>query len=250
MMASRAGIIITEKLLSHALPADYMGYPMVSVDDDAHVDLRGQTAQVSARETLIRWLKRQNPQAAMTLFDDAEPLALQPALKLVEETGATFLSHALYVMARITTRHCDSMFPDSVPFFLRTSRSLYRHLHDQLRVLKSAARLAPLRGGVGLAQQVQDIDSLRDDMEKAVSALKEDVRFLVAAATIREGIIVGRVTKFAFLFAPLSLLAAVLAIQDESYLRIKIFGGLGGGFLVISGLVLFWKPSHLDRLRL
>jgi hypothetical protein len=240
-----------------------MGYPMsLKYDNDPPApaapasptapDNSRPMTQASAQKTLISWFQRLDRQTARQLLDDNEPIAMSPVLKIVEETTAMFLSHALYYMSRIVTRHCDSEFPDSVPFFLRVSRNLYRHLHNQLKVLRSATLIASLRGGEGLAQQVQDITYLKEDMEKAESALKEDVRFLVAAASIREGNIVGLVSKLAFLFLPVSLLATILGIQDDyTHVRFAILGGLSGPFISISVYVMFfWKPSNLDKLQL
>jgi len=75
------------------------------------------------------------------------------------------------------------------------------------------------------------------------------VRFLVSAASIREGRIVGWVSKFAALFLPVSLLAAIVALGDPGYIRWAVFGGLSVPFVLISVYSMFmWKPEHLDSL--
>jgi hypothetical protein len=203
---------------------------------------------VSSREELIRWLQQLDPKDARALFDDHEPLAMRPVLKIVEGKSAMFLSHTRYIMSRIVTRHCDAQFPDSVSFSLQVSRSLYRHIHDQQKLLKATVLIASLRGGNNLAEEVEDINSLKDDMERSLRALEEDVRFLVAAASIREGKIVGLVSKFAFLFLPVSLLATILAINND-YIRFAILGALSVPFILVSVYLMFiWKPSNIDRL--
>jgi hypothetical protein len=153
-------------------------------------------------------------------------------------------------MSRIVTRHCDEKFPNSISFFLEISRSLYRHIHDQQRLLRFALRIASLKGGENIAEQIQDFGFLTQDMESALKALEEDVRFLVSAASIREGKIVGWVSKFAALFLPVSLLATILAISDPGYTRWAILGGLSVPFVLISVYFMFlWRPAHLDNLR-
>lgn len=151
-------------------------------------------------------------------------------------------------MSRIVRGHCDEQFPDNIPFFLRVSRSLHREIHDQQKVLRHALRVASLKGGENMAEQIQDFNYLTEDMERALRALEEDVRFLVAAASIREGKIVGWVSKFAFLFLPLSLLATILTISDD-YIRFAILGSLSVPFVLVSMyLMFFWKPSNIDSL--
>jgi hypothetical protein len=153
-------------------------------------------------------------------------------------------------MSRMLTRHCDDKFPDSIPFFLRISRSLHRHIHDQQRLLRYALRIASLKGGEKIAEQIEDFGFLTEEMDRALKALEEDVRFLVSAASIREGKIVGWVSKFAALFLPVSLLATILAISDPGYTRWAILGGLSVPFVLISiFFMFFWKPPHLDSLR-
>jgi hypothetical protein len=210
----------------------------------------GRRNQVSCRIELVGWLEQLTPLESKRLFDDREPLALRPVLKIVERASSKFLAHARFTMSRIVTGHCDNEFPDSITFFIRVSRSLHRHIHDQQKILKLALRVASLNCGGELAEQIQDFKFLIEDMKDALKALEEDVRFLVAAASIREGRIVGWVSKFAFVFLPVSLLAAILAISDPGYTRFAILGSLGVPFVLISMyLMFFWKPSQIDSLR-
>jgi hypothetical protein len=203
---------------------------------------------VSCRKEFVGWLQRLKPQDAKALFDDHEPVAVRPVLKIVERASAMFLAHAQHIMSRIVRGHCDEQFPDNIPFFLRVSRSLHREIHDQQKVLRHALRVASLKGGENMAEQIQDFNYLTEDMERALRALEEDVRFLVAAASIREGKIVGWVSKFAFLFLPLSLLATILTISDD-YIRFAILGSLSVPFVLVSMyLMFFWKPSNIDSL--
>ena len=183
------------------------------------------------------------------MFDDHEQLALRPVLKIVESNGVMFLAHARYFMNRILTRHCDAQFPESIPFFLYISRSLHRGIHEQQRVLRYSSRLASLRGGDDIAEQKQDFDFLASDMDGALKALEEDVRFLVGEASIREGRIVGWVSKFAALFLPVSLLATILSISNPGYARWAVLGGLSVPFVLISiYFMFFWKPAYFNSL--
>jgi hypothetical protein len=198
----------------------------------------------------MSWLQRLTPDEAKALFDDHEQLALRPVLKIVESNGVMFLAHARHIMTRILTRHCDAQFPESIPFFLHISRSLHRYIHDQQRVLRYSLRVASLRGGDDIAEQKQDFAFLAGDMDGALKALEEDVRFLVGEASIREGRIVGWVSKFAALFLPVSLLATILSISDPGYARWAILGGLSVPFVLISiYFMFFWKPAYFNSLR-
>ena len=205
--------------------------------------------QVSSRQELISWLQRLTPDEAKALFNDHEQFALRPILKIVESNGVMFLAHARYIMNRILDPHPDTQFPDSIPFFLHISRSLHRATHEQQRILRSALRVASLRGGDDIAEQKQDFGFLAGDMDGILKALEEDVRFLVGEASIREGKLVGWVSKFAALFLPVSLLATILTISDPGYTRWAILGGLSVPFVLISiYFMFFWKPTYLYSL--
>jgi hypothetical protein len=221
------------------------------LDDDAeNLSTDGRRHQVSARRELMSWLRRLTPDEAKALFDDHEQLALRPVLKIVESNGVMFLAHARHIMTRILTRHCDAQFPESIPFFLHISRSLHRYIHEQQRVLRYSLRVASLRGGDDIAEQKQDFAFLAGDMDGALKALEEDVRFLVGEASVREGKIVGWVSKFAALFLPVSLLATILSISDPGYARWAILGGLSVPFVLISiYFMFFWKPAYFNSLR-
>ena len=224
---------------------------ITSADDDSDtLANNGRRNQVSCREELVRWLQQLKPQDAKVLFDDNEPLALHPVLKTVERASATYLAHARYITSRIVISHCDKGFPDSIPFFLEVLRSMHLELYDQKRILGLALRIASLKGGEKIAEQIQDFKFLMEDMKDVLKSLEEDVRFLATAASIREGKIVGWVSKFACLFLPVSLLANILAISDPGYTRFAILGGLSVPFILISMyLMFFWKPPQMDSLR-
>lgn len=223
---------------------------ITSVDDDSDtLANNSRRNQVSCREELVRWLQQLKTQDAKVLFDDHEPLALRPVLKTVERASATYLAHARYITGRIVTRHCDKGFPDSIPFFLQVLRSMHWEVYDYQKILRLALRVASLKGGEKIAEQIQDFKFLIEDMKDMLKSLEEDVRFLAAAASIREGKIVGWVSKFASLFLPVSLLANILAISDPGYTRFVILGGLSVPFVLISMyLMFFWKPSKIDSL--
>jgi hypothetical protein len=198
----------------------------------------------------MSWLQRLTPEEAKALFDDHEQLALRPVLKIVESNGVMFLAHAHHIMTRILTRHCDAQFPESIPFFLHISRSLHRYIHEHQRLLRYSLRVASLRGGDDIAEQKQDFAFLAGDMDGALKALEEDVRFLVGETSIREGKIVGWVSKFAALFLPVSLLATILSISDPGYARWAILGGLSVPFVLISiYFMFFWKPAYFNSVR-
>lgn len=200
---------------------------------------------MSARRELISWVQRLQPNEAKALFDDHKQLALRPVLKLVESSGAMFLDHARYMMSRILTHNHDPQFPDSIPFFLRISRSLHRYIHLQQKLLRSSLRVASLRGGDDITEQEQDFSFLSSEMENTLKALEEDVRFFVGEASIQEGKIVGWVSKFAALFLPVSLLATILSINDTGYTRWTILGCLSGPFVFICiYFMFFWKPAY------
>jgi hypothetical protein len=245
------GIILTDQLISKAPSASYISHAVTSLDKKLETPATGgRQYQVSSRKELIRWLQQLNLEEAKALFNNDEPLALRPVLKIVERTSAMFLAHARYIMLRIVTRKCDEEFPDNISFFLTISRALHRHIHDQQKLLRYALRVASLKGGENISEQIEDFGFLNEDMEGALKALEEDVRFLVSAASIREGKIVGWVSKFAALFLPVSLLATILSISDPGYMRWVILGGLSVPFVVISiFLMFFWKPPHLDSLK-
>jgi hypothetical protein len=242
-------VILTDKLLSRVPPSSYMCDIITLDDDPTTLPGDGRTHQVSSREGLVAWLQRLKPEEAEALFDDHQPLALRHVLKIVERMSAMFLQHARWIMSRIVTQHCDSQFPDSIPFFLTISRALYRHIHDQQKLLSKNMRVASLRGGENMREQIEDLEYLTADMDKASSALEEDVRFIVSVASIKEGKVVGLVSKLAFYFLPLSLLATILAISDD-HLRFYILGGLSVPFTLVSTYFMFYfKPSNIDSLR-
>lgn len=51
------------------------------------------------------------------------------------------------------------------------------------------------------------------DLERALKALDEELRFLVFVSSIKEGKLVVMVSKLAFLFLPVSARAAVMSIN-------------------------------------
>ncbi len=244
------GIILTDQLLSKVLPASYIHTPVTILDDDPNtLGLDGRSCQVSSRRELIGWLQRLKPEERKDLFNGHEPLVLRPTLKMVERASSMFLVHARYIMTRMVNRFCDDKFPNSIPFFLFISRALHRHILDQQKLLSHALHVASLRGGENIAEQKEDFDFLAEEMDRALKALEEDVRFLASTAAIREGKIVGWVSKFAALFLPVSLLATILAISDPGYTRWATLGSLSVPFVLISiFFMFFWKPPHVDNL--
>jgi hypothetical protein len=193
-------------------------------------------------------MKRLTPDETKALFNDQEQLALRPVLKLVERNGTMFLSHARSIMSRILTRHCDAKFPDSIPFFLYSSRSLHRYIHQQQRLLRNTLHIASLRSGDDIAEQEADFEFLDKELNRVLNALEEDVKFLVGEASVREGKIVGWVSKFAALFLPVSLLATILSISDPGYIRWVTLGGLSVPFVLISIYLMFMFPAYFDGL--
>jgi hypothetical protein len=150
-----------------------------------------QGIQISSREELVAWFRRLKPQDAKALFDDHELLALRLVLKIVERTSATFLAQARYFMSRIAYGHFDEKFPENILFSLHVSRSLYTNIHDQQKILGLAMRVALLKGSQNIAEQIDDLQFLTNDIEGALKALEADVRFLASAASISKGKIVG-----------------------------------------------------------
>jgi hypothetical protein len=245
------GIILTDQLLSDAPPASHISNPVTLLDGGTkNTGPDRRRHQVSARRELLSWLQRLTPDEGKALFDDREQLALRPVLKIVESGGIMFLAHARHLMSRILSHHCDTQFPDDIAFFLETLRSLHRFIHEQKRLLRYALRVASLRGGDDIAEQTQDFNFLVEDIDSALKALEEDVRFLVGEASIREGKIVGWVSKFAALFLPVSLLATILSISGPGYARWAVLGGLGVPFVTVSVyFMFFWKPAYFNSLR-
>lgn len=146
-------------------------------------------------------------------------------------------------------RICDDMFPNSITFFLSVARALHRHVLGQRRLLLYAVRIASLRGGKDIAELREGFDFLGVDMDRMLQILEDDVRFLTLKASIKEGQLVGLVSKFAALFLPVSLLATILTISDPGYMRWAILGGLSVPFVLISiFFMFFWKPPHVDHL--
>ena len=227
-----------------------MPNPITLVDDgDATENLKtdDRRRQTSTRRELMSWIQRLTPDEAKALFDDHEQLALRPVLKIVESNCVMFLAYARHIMNRILGRHCDAHFPESIPFFIHVSRALHRYTHEQQRILRYSLRVADLRGGDDIAEQKQDFAFLAGDMDGVLKALEQDVSFLVGEASIREGKIVGWVSKFAALFLPVSLLATILSISDPGYVRWAILGGLSVPFVLTSIYFMFlWKPAYFN----
>jgi hypothetical protein len=116
---------------------------------------------------------------------------------------------------------------------------MHWEIYDHQRILRLALRVASLRGGEEIAEQIQDFKFLMEDMKVVLKSLEEDVRFLAAAASIREGKIVGWVSKFACLFLPVYLLANILSISEAGYTGFAILVGLGVPFVLISIYFMF-----------
>jgi hypothetical protein len=209
---------------------------------------------VSCRHELVGWLQQLQKEEALALFDDnnSEPLALCPILKVVEEASIMFLTYAQYTVTRILTLHCDDKFPNSIQFALRVLRYLHGYIQDQQQLLQENLRVANLKGSKIIEEQTQDIKYLVQDLESTLKAVDEDVRFFVAASSIKEGKLVAMVSKLAFLFLPVSAWAAVMSINgpgQEGYTRFIIFGSLTLPSLLISAFIIFfWKPSNVDSL--
>lgn len=248
-MSSISGIILTDKLLSDIPSASYIPSP-VSLLDNYHdaLDTDGSWRQVSARQEIVSWVERLAPEEAISLFHDQKQLALQPVLKIVERHGVMFLLHTRYIMSRVLTHSCDAKFPNSIPFFLYISRALHRYIHLQQRLLRNTLAIASLRGGDDIAEQKEDLAFLERDFDKALNSLEQDVQFLVGEASVREGKIVGWVSKFAALFLPVSLLATILSISDLGYVRWGILGGLGVPFVLLSIYLMFMFPDYFSGL--
>jgi hypothetical protein len=163
-------------------------------------------------------------------------------------SSVMFLLHARYIMSRILTGNCDTKFPNSIPFFLCISRSLHRFIHRNQRFLRKSLAIASLRDGNNLMEQKEDFAFLDKELEKALNALEEDVKFLVGEASVREGKIIGWVSKFAALFLPVSLLATILSISDPGYVKWSILEGLSVPFVLISIYLMFMFPTYFDGL--
>lgn len=250
-MYSSSGIILTDQLLSDVPPAPHIQNPVSWFDDDDDDENLGTDAcwrQASARRELISWIKRLTPDEAKTLFNDQKQLALQPVLKIVERHSVMFLLHARYIMSRILLRNCDVNFPNSTPFFLYISRSLHRFVHQHQRLLRNSLAIASLSGGDDMAEQKKDLTFLDRELGKALNAFEEDVTYLVGEASVREGKIVGWLSKFAALFLPVSLLATILSISDSGYVKWAILGGLGVPFVLTSIYLMFMFPTYFDGL--
>ena len=230
-----------------------MPTPVATLEEDVQtLGSHGRWHQVSSRRELISWFQRLPPSEVQSMFNDEETLALRPILKLIETNGAMFFTHARFIMDRIVSYHCDDQFPDNIPFFLHITRSLYRCIYEQSKLLRLAQRLALLRGSGSDhdKNQQQDLGFLAQDIDGTLKVLEEDVRFLVGEASIREGKIVGWVSKFAALFLPVSLLATILSISNPGWTRWAILGGLSVPFVVVLGYFMyFWKPASLHALR-
>jgi hypothetical protein len=223
-----------------------MSIPLASLGDECN-DTCG--SQVSSRRELISWLQCLTPDEASRLLDDHEQLALKPVLRIVETNSVMFLAHTRHIVRRIRMRNCDTQFPDSIPFFLRTSSGLYHALCEEQKILHRALHIASLRGCDGIADQKQYFQFQADDVDRTLKTLKEHLRFLVGESSIQEGKMVGLVSKFAAVFLPVSLLATILTINGAGYTRWAILGGLSVPFGLISIYFMFiWKPAYLGSL--
>jgi hypothetical protein len=246
---SSLGIILTDQLLSDIPAISHIPNPVSLLDDNSeNLDTNACWRQVSARQELISWIERLTPDEAKAIFNDQKQLALQPILKIIERHSVMFLLHTRYIMGRILVHNCDAEFPNSIPFFLFISRSLHRYIHQHQRLLRNSLAIASLRGGDDITEQKEDFDFLNRDLDKALNALEEDVKFLVGEASVREGKIVGWVSKFAALFLPVSLLATILSISDPGYVKWAILGGLSVPFVLISIYLMFMFPAYFDGL--
>jgi hypothetical protein len=218
MFEGHLGIILTEKLLADNPPAPELLDPVSSLDDSFSSNAllpKDRRKQVSCWDELIGWLHQLLKEEALALFDDnnSEPLALSPILRVVEAFSVMFLTYAQYTMTRIITHHCDKEFPDSIQFALRMLRHLHGYIHDHQRLLQENLRIAYLKGSKNIEEQTKDIEYLVQDLERALKALEEDVRFFVAITSIKEGKLVAMVSKLASLFLPISTWAAVMSIN-------------------------------------
>ncbi|KAE9367238.1 hypothetical protein N431DRAFT_495528 [Stipitochalara longipes BDJ] len=245
---SKIGIILTDQLLSDVPPASHIPNPVSLLDDGCENFDTDTYRQISARRELISWIQHLTPDETKALFNDHAQLFLQPVLKIVERHSVMFLLHVRYIMNRVLIRNCDAQFPNSIPFFLSISRSLHRFIHQHQRLLCNSLAIASLRGGDDISEQKEDFAFLDGQLSKALNALEEDVKFLVGEASVREGKIVGWVSKFAALFLPVSLLATILSISDPGYVKWAILGGLSVPFVLISIYLMFMFPTYFDGL--
>lgn len=244
------GIILTDALFSNEGYGSHIPVP-VSLLEDNYSNNGGETGrtQPSSRRSLISWLSNLSPSDAKKTFSGNKPLAIQSIYRLVETQGIMFLEHTKYLMARILCRDCDTYFPDSIAFFLEVTRSLHGYIHRQKNLLKYNLEVASALGGTDLSEQIEDFDSLSRDLDDTLVALNEDVRFLVGEASIREGKIVGWVSKFAAVFLPVSLLAQVLSIGGDGFVRWAILGSLSVPFVLLSVYFMFFgTPAYFNSL--
>ncbi len=218
---------------------------LLDLDNTAkNLGIDARQYQVSPRRELISWLQLLKPTDAKALFDDREQLAMRHLLQRVESCGVISLSYARHIMNRIFAHSCDDQFPNNIQFFLQISRSLQRIFNEQKRLQQNALFTAELRcGGDQITEQKQAFAFIEGNINSVLRTLEEDVRFLVAEASIREGRVVGWVSKVATLFLPVSLLAQILSISDSGYTRWAMLAGLSVPFVLISiYFMFFWKP--------
>ncbi|KAE9378593.1 hypothetical protein N431DRAFT_326902 [Stipitochalara longipes BDJ] len=239
---SKIGILLTDQLLSDRPPGSHILIPVTSTEaENFGVDRR--LHQASTRREIVSWLQSLTADEAKALFDDCNQLALQPILKIVENSGAMFLDHVRYLMQRIHVRVCDETFPYSSAFFLEVSHSLQIHINKHKSLMSSTLRVAKVHNSDNITNVERDFGYLVDDMENELKKLKEHVRLFVAEASIQEGKMVGWVSKWAVVFLPVSLLATILSINDPGYIKWAILVGLGVPFVLILIFLMFSKWS-------
>ena len=241
-------IVLTDQLLSDTPPASHISIPVSSPEtENFGVDRR--LHQISTRREVVMWIQGLSVDDTNALFDDCNEFALRPVLKMVERGGLMFLDHVRYLMQRILIHACDENFPDSSAFFLDVSRSLEAYIYRHQRLILSSIRTAKLRGGDDIADIEVDLDYLIEDMGNELQALKWNVGFFAAEASIQEGKMVGWVTKLAAVFLPVSLLATILSINDPGYTRWAILAGLGVPFVLVLIFLMFskWSLAHFNN---
>ena len=115
--------------------------------------------------------------------------------------------------------------------------------------MKRAAGMAAIKGvsDEAMEQQVEDIKTLTEEMQLLLARLEQDVTILHSDFAIQQAKLVSRVTKLAFLFLPLSTIAAILAINGP-YTRFVIFGSISVPFLLLSAVAMYFSKdfTHPD----
>jgi hypothetical protein len=207
--------------------------------------IRNASKQVSTRDILKSWLCKLPPGRASVLFSNLEYFALEPLAQLFTDHMIGFIEVA-YLQRYLTVGfHLESDLGLDLDDPLSSARLLHEHGDDAVRCIERFAMVLEARSPEEHKHLAADVDYLLNTMKRLVSRLENGVNFLAQGVSIKENRIsmaqttlVTKVSKLAFLFVPVSTVAAILSISGPDS-RFIILGVVCGPFVVFLSLAMF-----------